>query len=247
MRSEICNSLRSGELRSDITVSDLEIMSNANNYSGWIYRRILPFIGQRILEVGAGIGNFTRLLLNRELIVAVDKHPACVDYLKARLGNSRTLVPMELDISDPAVCELSPYEFDTVICLNVLEHVEDDLSALAHMYSVLRAGGILILLVPAFQFLYGSVDRSLGHYRRYNRKSLIPKVRQAGFEVERVFYMNMIGMAGWLLNNRILGWREESARQIGFFDRFVAPWAESLERLIQPPVGLSLISVCRKK
>jgi len=247
MRSEICNSLRSSELRGDITISDLEIMVGGNNYSGWIYRRILPFIGQRILEVGAGIGNFIRLLVNRELIVAVDKHPACVDYLKARLGSSRTVVPMELDISDPAVRELSPYEFDTVICLNVLEHVEDDLSALAHMQSVLRPGGILILLVPAFQFLYGSVDRSLGHYRRYNRKSLIPKMVQAGFQVESTMYTNMIGMAGWFLNNRVLGWHKESARQIGFFDRFVAPWAERLERWIQPPVGLSLISVCRKK
>ena len=234
-------------LPNDITISDLEIMADANNYSGWIYRRISPFIGQRILEVGAGIGNFTRLLLNRELVVVVDKHPSCVEYLKDRLANNRKVIPMQFDISHPAVRKLSPYEFDTVICLNVLEHVEDDVGALAHMHAVLRPGGLLILLLPAFQFLYGSVDSSLGHYRRYGRKSLVPKLIQAGFQVEKTFYMNMVGMAGWFLNNRILKWREESARQIGFFDRFVAPWAERLERLIPPPLGLSLIGIGRKK
>lgn len=229
-----------------ITVSDLEIMAKASNYRNWIYRQIAPFIGQRILEVGAGIGNFTKLLLDRELVLPVDKYPFCVKYLKARLGNDLKVMPMQLDITQRAIHALSHYGFDTVICLNVLEHIEDDLCALSHMHTVLKSGGLLIVLVPAFQFLYGSVDRSLGHYRRYSRRSLIAKMRQAGFQVETSFYMNMIGIAGWFLNNRMLKWSEESATQIGFFDRFIAPWAERTERLVRPPVGLSVIAICRK-
>lgn len=229
-----------------ITISDLEIMANAQNYRNWIYRQVVPFVGQRILEVGAGVGNFTKLLLDRELVLAVDKHPLCVERLKALLGNDPKAQAIEWDIARPRSSLLGQYEFDTVICLNVLEHVEDDLGALSQMYAVLKPGGLLILLVPAFQFLYGSVDRSLGHYRRYTKKNLMSKTRHAGFRVEASFYMNMIGMVGWFLNNRILGWQEESANQIGFFDRFVAPWAERIERLVPPPIGLSLISICRK-
>ena len=102
------------------------------------------------------------------------------------------------------------------------------------------------MLVPAFQFLYGTVDRSLEHYRRYTKKNLLPKMLRTGFQVEKAFYMNFIGMAGWFVNNRLLKWREESASQIGLFDRFVAPWAERIEKIVPPPVGLSLIAVARR-
>jgi SAM-dependent methyltransferase len=185
-------------------------------------------------------------LIDRDLIVATDVYSPCVDYLKRRVGVGLNVVPLELDISDPAALELAKYEFDTVICLNVLEHVEDDLRALSHMQSVLKPGGRLVLLVPAFQFLYGTVDRSLDHYRRYTRKSLLPRMRAAGFEIERSFYMNVIGMAGWFLNNRVLKRREENADQIEMFDRYIAPVAERIEKIIPPPFGLSLIAIGQK-
>lgn len=230
----------------NITVSDLEIMASAQNYRNWMFRQIAPYIGQRILEVGCGIGNFTSLLMDRELIVATDVYSPCVDYMKTRLGGSLKVVPKELDISDPAALELARYEFDTVICLNVLEHVEDDLRALSHMQSVLKPGGQLVLLVPAFQFLYGTVDQSLDHYRRYTRKTLLPKMQAAGFQIDRSFYMNVIGMGGWFLNNRVLKRREENADQIEMFDRYIAPVAERIEKIFPPPFGLSLIAIGQK-
>jgi ubiquinone/menaquinone biosynthesis C-methylase UbiE len=230
----------------NITVSDLEIMASAQNYRNWMFRQIVPYIGQRILEVGCGIGNFTSLLMDRELIVATDVYSPCIDYLKTRLAGSLKVVPMELDIADPAARELESYEFDTVICLNVLEHVEDDLRALSHMQSVLRPGGRLVLLVPAFQFLYGTVDESLDHYRRYTRKTLLPRMKASGFKIERSFYMNAIGMTGWFLNNRVLKRREENADQIEMFDRYIAPVAERIEKIFPPPFGLSLIAIGQK-
>jgi len=215
----------SGALSANITVSDLEIMSSAENYRAWMYSRIAPAVGRRILEIGCGIGNFTRLFLDRELVVAADVYEPCLQQLKLLLGERSNLIPVRLDVSDPATVALRPYEFDTVICLNVLEHVEQD------------------DLVPAFPFLYGSVDRSLAHYRRYTRKTLLPRMRDAGFRIERSFYMNMVGMVGWFLNNRILNHREEDPAQIAFFDRFIAPPAERFERLVPPPFGLSLIAI----
>ncbi len=230
----------------EVMVADLEIMARANNYRNWMYRRVAPYVGARVLEVGAGIGNFTELLLGRELVVATDKFPLCVDYLRRRLGAQLKAAPLVLDLAAPPTAALKPYGFDTIICMNVLEHVEDDLRALRFMHEVLVAGGRAIILVPAFQFLYGTVDRAIEHHRRYTRKSLLPRMRAAGFDVEAAFYMNVVGMAGWFWNNRVRRTSEENPAQIALFDRFIAPWAERVERLLPPPFGLSLIAIGRK-
>lgn len=231
----------------EILISDLEIMASARNYREWMYRRLAPHIGQRVLEIGAGIGNFTRLLLDRELVVATDNYPPCIEYLKQHLGDRLKAPPALLDASGEIGSRLRSYEFDTIVCLNVLEHIEDDLRALTQMYELLVPGGRLVLLVPAFQVLYGSVDKALGHYRRYTRRDLLPTMQRAGFAIENSFYMNVIGMAGWFWNNRIIKRTEESGKQIGVFDRYIAPLAELTERLVPPPAGLSLIAIGRKQ
>src|ERR1051326_2307417 len=229
-----------------ILISDLEIMAGASNYRRWMYRRLAPYIGQRVLEIGAGIGNFTSLLLDRELVVATDNFGPCVEYLNKHLGDKLKAPAVVFDAAGEVGEELKRYGFDTIICLNVLEHIEDDLTALSRMRGLLAPDGRLVLLVPAFQFLYGTVDQSLGHHRRYTRDSLFPLLRQAAFFLERSFYMNVIGMAGWFWNNRIVKRREESKTQIGFFDRLIAPVAELVERVLHPPCGLSLIAIGRK-
>ncbi|HEY1266902.1 MAG TPA: class I SAM-dependent methyltransferase [Candidatus Binatia bacterium] len=211
-----------------------------------MFRQIAPFIGRRILEIGAGIGNFTNLMLDRDLVVAADVYPPCVEYLEKRFADKPHVLPRRLDVADPATTALGKYDLDTVVCLNVLEHVEDDIGALSHMFAVLRSGGSLVLLVPAFEFLFGTVDSSLGHHRRYTKPPLVQKMRQSGFAIEKVFYMNLIGIAGWFLNNRVFKRTEESPKQIALFDRLIAPVAERAEKLFQPPIGLSLIAVGRK-
>jgi SAM-dependent methyltransferase len=229
-----------------ILISDLQIMAGARNYRRWMYRRLAPYIGRRVLEIGAGIGNFTSLLLDREMVVATDNFGPCVEYLNKQLGDKLKAPALVFDASGDVGEELKQYDFDTIICLNVLEHIEDDLTTLSRMHGLLAPGGRLVLLVPAFQFLFGTVDQSLGHHRRYTRETLLPLMRQADFFIERSFYMNVIGMAGWFWNNRIVRRSEESKSQIGFFDRLIAPVAEIAERLLPPPVGLSLIAIGRK-
>lgn len=230
----------------DFAVADLEIMSRAVNYRDWILRKISPFLGQRILEVGAGIGNLTELLLDRDLVVGMDVSKSCLDRMVARLGGRLKVDPIQMDVADLNSKDFGKYQFDTVVCLNVLEHVEDHDRALSNIHGVLVPGGRLVLLVPAFQFLYGTVDRELQHFRRYTRKELLPRMKQAGFQIETSFYMNVIGMAGWFMNNRVFKRHEESPGQVLLFDRMIVPIARRIEAMIPPPLGLSLIAIGKK-
>jgi SAM-dependent methyltransferase len=225
-------------------VEHLVILSGAANYSGWMYRRIAPYLGQRILEVGAGIGNFTSLILDRELVVATDKFPKCVEYLQARHGAKLKAPPFQLDIENPGP-ELDDLQFDTVICLNVLAHVQDEMQALRYLASRLVADGCLIIIVPAFPFLYGRIDRVVNHYRRYTRKELAAKLVRAGFRVESTSYMNAVGTIGWFFLGRILRREVEPEAPINFADRFIVPLTERLERLVPPPFGLSIVAFAR--
>jgi len=232
-------------LGEDITVSDLEIMTQAPNYQNWMFETLAPYIGRRVVEVGCGIGNFTRFLLKTDLVVALDVHEEALHGLRRRFHDRRNLVPLRLDIQDPAAIELKHKEIDTVICLNVLEHVRDDTLALKHMRELLLPSGHLVLLVPALPSIYGSVDYSLGHFRRYSRHELVNKLTRVGYKVEHVFYFNVVGILGWLVNNRITKRTEESPLQIRFFDRWVVPLVWRVERIVRPPVGLSLIAIAR--
>ena len=231
---------------SDAIIRDLEIMSRARNYTEWIFDKYENCIGKRVVEIGAGIGNFTGKFIDKELVIAVDNYKPCIDYIKNRFADNNNIVPFEESIDSPSILSLSRYSPDTIVCINVLEHVEDDIAALDNMFSILTEGGKLILLVPAFQFMYGTIDRLVGHYRRYSKRDIETKLVTAGFYVKSISYMNCIAPFGWFLNNRILKKQEESLSQIIFYDRFVVPWLRKVEQIFIPPFGLSLVVVVEK-
>ena len=236
--------MRPGGLSEDPIVRDLEIMSRATNYGAWIYSHFRAYPGQRIIECGAGIGNFTRFLLDRDLVVAADCYAPCLTYLASRFAAASNVVPVQMDIGSPAVLELARYRPDTVVCSNVLEHIQDDEATLTCMHTLLAGSrGRLVLLVPAFQCLYGSIDRTIGHYRRYGKRELERKLVRAGFVIKDLFFMNTVAPLGWFVNNRVLKRTQESVAQVLVFDRWIVPWLSRLERLIRPPFGLSLIAV----
>jgi SAM-dependent methyltransferase len=231
---------------SDAIIRDLEIMSGARNYAEWIFGKFKTFLGNRVVEIGAGIGTFTGKFLDKELVVAVDNYKPCIEYMKNRFADNNNIIPLEASVDSPSILGLSCYSPDTIICINVLEHVENDIEALENMFSILTEDGKLILIVPAFQFLYGTIDRLVGHHRRYSKRDIETKLITAGFYAQSISYMNCIAPFGWYLNNRILKKQEESPSQVIFYDRFVVPWLRKIEQIVIPPFGLSLVVVGEK-
>ncbi len=226
---------------------DQQRMTLAPAYFDWQARLILPHLGRRVVDVGCGIGSFTRLLLNRDAVIAVDRDPDCIERLQSRYGSAPGLHAMVADAAGADFLRVAAFEPDSCVCLNVLEHIEDDAGALGRMASTLTPGGVVALIVPAFASLYGPIDRSLGHYRRYTRASLRTTAAAAGLSVRSLRYMNVPGFFGWWVNAHLLRREEQSAAQIRLFDRCLVPVASRLERWAPPPFGQSLVAVLVKR
>ncbi len=231
---------------SDYTVRDQQRMTRAVNYFAWQARIALAPLGRRIVEVGCGIGNFTRMMLDRELVVALDIDPNCIANHQARFANQSHIQSRVLDALDPRFSALREQRPDSVVCLNVLEHISDDLATLRAFNSILPPGGRVVLLVPAFMALYGPIDKHLGHYRRYTKASLRTTAHAAGFRPLDLRYMNTIGFFGWWVNAKLIPREEQSEGQIEIFDKYIVPVQEKLETWITPPFGQSVFAVLEK-
>jgi SAM-dependent methyltransferase len=225
------------------TLEDQERMTRATNYFAWQHRLAERELGRRVLEIGCGIGNFTGLLLDREAVLAVDCEPGCIEKLRSRFGNCSNLRAETCDVASRSFLSLADFRADSVVCLNVLEHIEDDVEALRRMRAALIPGGVAVLIVPAFPSLYGPIDELLGHHRRYTRASFRAAAQAAGFDVREMRYLNAIGFFGWWINAHVLRRRAQSETQIELFDRYVVPVAAGLEAAVPPPFGQSLFCV----
>lgn len=230
----------------DYTIRDQERMKLAGNYFEWQCRMALPHLGKRVLEIGCGTGNFTRHLGDREMVVGIDIVKACVKEHGRRLGHHANITALHQDVLDPAFLELKQYRPDSVVCLNVLEHIGDDAQALRNMHSVLPDGARAVLIVPAFEALYGPIDAKLGHFRRYSKRTLGAVAREAGFRLQTLRYFNSIGWFGWWVNAHILKRVEQSEAQIVFFDSKIVPTLSRLEDRFEPPFGQSIFAVLVK-
>ena len=230
----------------EFTLEDQRQMTRAKNYFAWQSRLVVRELGQRIVEVGCGIGNFTGLLLDRELVVAIDREKACIEALRERFPRRANLHALVCDAGNGSFRDLARFQPDSMVCVNVLEHIEDDLAALRAMADILTPGGVLVLLVPAFDALYGPIDKNLGHYRRYRRRSLADLAGRAGLEVRKLHYVNAAGFFGWWVNARLLKRESQSDAQIAVFDRSIVPLLSALEGAIPPPFGQSLLAVLRR-
>jgi SAM-dependent methyltransferase len=226
---------------------DLETMSEARNYQAHVFGLVRPHLGARVLEVGCGIGTMTRQLLDRaERVVCIEPNLNCATRAREALAGSDRVAIRVCHLEECNRVELQRERFDTVVCVNVLEHIEDDVRALALFRDVVAGtGGRVLVFVPAVQRLYGPHDAALGHHRRYSRRTLRAAFEAAGLDVVAMRYTNPIGLLGWMYNLYISGNTEHTTGQVRLFDRFVAPWALPLERLFVPPIGLSLFAVGR--
>ncbi len=223
----------------------LKLMSEVNLYNQWIFKNIEPYLGKNNLEIGCGIGNISQFLVKRGSLVAIDVSPKYIEEVKEKFKDCPDFFAYQWDASSSLPDFLKEGSFDTIICLNVLEHIEDDLKALKNMNRLLKINGHLCLLVPAGRFAYGSLDKEMGHFRRYSKKGLEKKLKQAGFEVVKSFHMNVLGLIGWIFYGRVLHRKQLPSSEIHLIDRLV-PVLAGLERILPPPFGLSLIVTGRK-
>jgi SAM-dependent methyltransferase len=227
--------------------SALDAMSQAENYHDWIVDSVLAFIGPRVVEIGGGIGSIAHALRDRERLVILDKDPVCCRRLERRFAARGNIRVLEGDILDPAVAAgLGGERLDTVVCVNVLEHIDEDIQALRGMHEILQPGGHLIVFVPALPLLYGPLDVQLGHRRRYRRGELRDKVASVGFSVERCRFFNGVGAVSWFVAGRLRRQRTIRVDQVRLYDRLVVPAVSRAENIIPPPFGQSLMLFARK-
>ncbi|MDP9121018.1 MAG: glycosyltransferase, partial [Acidobacteriota bacterium] len=208
----------------------LHSLERAQRFNRWLADSIDPYVGVRVLEIGAGIGNITSWLLPRDLYLATDINPQYLAYLKNLALGKPYLEIARADLEDPADFAPLAGKFDTVVCLNVLEHVREPLQALRNMHQALRPGGRLVLYVPQGPKLYSSLDEVLGHRCRYERATLADELARTGFELEICRDFNRSAVPGWALNGKILKKREFGRLQLKLFNMAV-PLIRRLDRL----------------
>ncbi len=222
----------------------LQSMRRARGLNRWILQQFRPFVGNRVLEAGCGIGNFTELLLDRQRLLCVDNDPLYVEMLNWRLGHLENVRTLKFDLSDGAeYAQVKGEAVDTIVCLNVLEHIKADEAVLRAYFDLLVPGGHAIILVPAHMWLYGPCDEAIGHERRYTQTELHTKMQAAGFEIVQMGEFNRLGVPGWWLNKQ-LGRRDLNPRQMRLFE-WLLPVAKGAEAMKLGP-GLSIIGVGRK-
>ena len=211
----------------------------------WLFGAIEPYVGERVLEVGCGLGNLTRHLVDRELVVGVDVSEASVAHVNSTYRHDPHVLAFAYDVTSPVVLSLKTHRFDTVVSLNVLEHIEDDRLALQRIHELLAPSGRLVLIVPAHRQLYGTMDRAIGHYRRYSDRDLTRKLHDARFEIIVQKHINCIGALGWMVNGRILRREAPPPSQLRLFNSMMGLIA-AFERVFRLPFGLSILSVSER-
>jgi SAM-dependent methyltransferase len=222
----------------------LRRMATAHNYNAWLFQRLRPYLGRRVLDVGAGLGTFSEFAApGRDLVVALEPDPVFAAALSERFADSECVrvIASEAEVIEPRSL---PGPFDSIVCLNVLEHIRDDAAALARFCEHLAPGGRLLLLVPAHPILYGRADQVLGHERRYQKRPLQRLLEQTGLAVESLRYVNPVGAVGWLVSAKLLRRADIPSGPLRVYDR-VVPLLRALDR-VELPFGLSLWAVAQR-
>jgi len=236
-QSDLC---RDGEYGSQILLS----LEKIRLFNSWMGQTLAPYVGDRVLELGAGIGTLTSQFLPREFYVVSDINPSYLSYLRTYSNGKPCLQVRNIDAGVPGDFAGLEEKFDTVLMINVLEHVPNEQATLGNIRMSLLPGGRAVILVPQHPALYGTLDRALDHRERYTRKSLQQGLERAGFRVERILDFNRFSVPGWWLNGKVFRRRTFSQVQLKVLQMSM-PVLRRLDPIL-PWGGLSLIAVATK-
>ncbi len=237
---------RYAQIEDSFIAEDLEQMKYARNYNIWLFSLLKPYLGKRILEIGPGIGNLTNYLLgNAEYVEGVEPNAKCAELLKDIFRGNTKFSLNSTRIEDCDTKSLHEKHFDTVICVNVLEHIQNDLEVLNQLKNIVAKDGNIVLLIPAIPNAYGPIDAAVGHFRRYTAKQIRVLTKKVGVDLIHIQYSNFIGLIGWMFNARIRKSIKQSNLQIKLFD-IAVPIISRIEKIIIPPIGLSIIAIGKK-
>lgn len=226
---------------------DLEVLADMPNYYAWIMETFAPYVSGRTIEYGAGTGTISALLApSATALTLVEPSGNLVEVLRARFARD-PVVEIKQEFLEKHVAAVASASIDTIVMVNVLEHVEDDRAALTELLRVLKPGGHILIFVPALQFLMSELDRVHGHFRRYHKGDLVSKVEQAGGHTLVCRYFDVPGVLSWLLINKMLGSITFNPTLVRIYDRLVVPVTRLGERMIALPFGKNLILIARKQ
>jgi len=222
---------------------DLEAMSFAKNYHRWILSEFSPYLGNSVAEVGAGVGSFSSLLLKTNIrsLKAFEPSRNMYPLLQESISKDKRAHA----INDFFTRGNTAERFDSVLYVNVLEHIEDDATELSNAFEALNSNGHLLLFVPALPWLYSNLDRQLGHFRRYIKESLLDLVQHSGFYVVHARYFDMAGIIPWYINFVLLK-NKISSGSVSIYDRLVVPVIRVMEKSVSPPIGKNVLVIAKK-
>jgi SAM-dependent methyltransferase len=215
----------------------------ARNYRKYEYDTVAPHVGRALLEVGSGLGHFSEQFAGRlDYLVVSDNDAFCVEQLAKRYADNDAVEV--LDLALPADIKIKR-KVDTVVMMNVLEHIKDDVQALKDLAAVVEPGGRIVIWVPGYMQLYGDFDRKVGHVTRYTPKTLEATVTGAGLDIDVLKPINFLGGIAWWLAVRRGGVGYPNPKLVKIYDRTVVPVTRAIERVVRPPFGQTVFCVAR--
>jgi 2-polyprenyl-3-methyl-5-hydroxy-6-metoxy-1,4-benzoquinol methylase len=230
-------------MKQELYKQNMDFVRETSNYNKYIADSVDKYLGKRILDVGCGIGNTTAFIRNGRFVYGIDVSDFYLCEFKKNLEDVKA-VKADISKSDE-VDFLKEFHFDTIFSSNVLEHIENDISAIENIYKILDKNGTFVLLVPQYNFLYGTLDQADLHYRRYSKQDLSRKLTDVGFRIQRVFCLNFPGIFWWYLNAKILKRHFNTSSEAGLINNLI-PLVKIFDRLMMMSVGLSLVVIGEK-
>ena len=228
---------------------NLEIISSSCQFNNWIYEKVIGRVCGSILELGSGLGVFSEKIvhdMSTSEIILTDKSLSYLNNLEKKFSNRTNVTVNKLDLECITDYQQIGYnKFDTIVAINVLEHVKNDALVFEQLYKMLRKNGTIILLVPSYKFLYNHIDLEIGHYRRYTKKELHTKIQKSQFVIEKIQFFNLAGILGWYVNGNLLQKSGLSTEAMILFDHLVPLW-KFLDCITFNKIGLSIICYLSK-